>query len=262
MRAMARPRSKGSSRKPRKRARARKHRRIKKPARKSALLSRILPSVQTRRRWRSWRKAWRAVPATLRAVFAPALLVLAFLGINGFYQIARKPSELFFPLSDSFYKTPVETWRAYGHLFERHSTETITRELLAALAQVEASGNPVARTYWRWSLRMNPFAVYRPASSAVGMYQITSPTFAEARRYCIHRHTVTEVGPWHDVRSCWFNGLYTRTVPSHAIEMTSAYLDRRVAETLSRLGIREATLAALPRSVCRSRPSLSRNALK
>ena len=27
----------------------------------------------------------------------------------------------------------------------------MTPELLAALAQVEGSGNPVARTYWRWS---------------------------------------------------------------------------------------------------------------
>jgi len=37
----------------------------------------------------------------------------------------------------------------------------ITPELLAALAQVEGSGNPVARTYWRWRLSWNPFEVYR-----------------------------------------------------------------------------------------------------
>jgi hypothetical protein len=39
------------------------------------------------------------------------------------------------------------------------------------------------------------------------------------------------------VKSCWFNGLYTRVVPSHAVELTSAYLDRAVATTLNRLGV-------------------------
>jgi len=40
--------------------------------------------------------------------------------------------------------------------------------------------------------------------------------FAEAKRYCIHDHVVVEDGPWHDLRSCWFNSLYFRVVPSHA----------------------------------------------
>ena len=30
----------------------------------------------------------------------------------------------------------------------------------AALAQVEASGNPLVRTYWRWSWATRPFDVY------------------------------------------------------------------------------------------------------
>jgi hypothetical protein len=101
--------------------------------------------------------------------------------------------------------------------------------LLAALAQVEGSGNPIVRTYWRWSFTSKPFEMYRPASSAVGMYQITDGTFAAARRYCIHDHVVVEDGPWNAPHSCWFNSLYTRVVPSHAVEMTAAYLDRQVA---------------------------------
>jgi hypothetical protein len=84
--------------------------------------------------------------------------------------------------------------------------------------------------------------VYRPASSAVGMYQITDGTFAQARRYCIHDHGVAEDGPWHELRSCWFNVLYTRVLPSHAIELTSAYLDQNVANTLRRYRVRHATL--------------------
>ena len=165
-----------------------------------------------------------------------------WLVVNLAYQVIRKPSELFFPVSGALFKTPPGTWEEYGPIFQRHSTDVITPDLLAALAQVEGSGNPVARTYWRWSLRTAPFEVYRPASSAVGMYQITDGTFAEAKRYCIHDHVVVEDGPWSDFRSCWFTGLYSRVVPSHAVELTSAYLDRGVANTLKRLRIENATL--------------------
>jgi hypothetical protein len=119
----------------------------------------------------------------------------------------------------------------------------MTPDLLAALAQVEGSGNPVVRTYWRFSFGVEPFEIFRPASSAVGMYQITDGTFAIARRYCIHRHRVVEDGPWYDFKSCWWNALYTRTVPSHAVEMTAAYLDRGVADLLARHPGLPATLA-------------------
>jgi hypothetical protein len=75
---------------------------------------------------------------------------------------------MFFPVSDAMNKMPAETWEQYAPLFREYSTATITPELLAALAQVEGAGNPVASTYWRWRLTWNPFAVYQPASSAVG----------------------------------------------------------------------------------------------
>jgi hypothetical protein len=74
------------------------------------------------------------------------------------------------------------------------------------------------------------------------MYQITDGTFQEAKRYCIHDHAVVEDGPWHDFRSCWFNAFYARVVPTHAVEMTSALLDRSVARTLERRGIANATV--------------------
>jgi hypothetical protein len=118
----------------------------------------------------------------------------------------------------------------------------MTPDLLAALAQVEGSGNPIVRTYWRFRLTSAPFEIFRPASSAVGMYQITDGTFAIARRYCIRRHGVAEEGPWYDFRSCWLNELYTRTVPSHAVEMTSAYLDRAVEQMLRRHPVAGVTL--------------------
>jgi hypothetical protein len=135
-------------------------------------------------------------------------------------QVVRKPTELFFPVSGVLNKAPAETWRQYGTVFQAHSTTIMTPELLAALAQVEGAGNPMAQTYWRWRLTHQPFEVYRPASSAVGMYQITDARFQEAKRVCIHKHVATD--------DCWFNFLYMRTVPSHAVEMTAAFLDLAV----------------------------------
>jgi hypothetical protein len=186
------------------------------------------------------RSVWRALrlllaaPLLVRVVVITVALVAVWLAVNWVYQVFRKPTELFFPVSGSLAKPPAETWRQYGPLFREHATAVIAPELLAALAQVEGAGNPVARTYWRWQLTWNPLEVYQPASSAVGMFQITDATFREARRYCVHDHVVVEEGRWDDPRSCWFNGLYTRVLPSHAVELTSALLDRTVARTLER----------------------------
>jgi hypothetical protein len=170
------------------------------------------------------------------------IAALLFLTVNWVYQVVHKPSELFFPVSGTLYKSPPETWRDYASLFQRYSTDIMTPQLLAALAQVEGSGNPIVRTYWRWSWKPHPFEVYRPASSAVGMYQITNGTFAKAKQYCIHDHHVVADGPWDDWHSCWFNSLYMRVLPSNAIEMTSAYLDRAVSTTLLAHHVRYATL--------------------
>jgi hypothetical protein len=168
--------------------------------------------------------------------------VALWFAANGVFQVLRKPSELFFLVSGTLSKTPAEAWREYGPTFRAHATPVMTPAFLAALAQVEGAGNPVARTYWRWRPTWHPFELYRPGSSAVGMYQITDGAFAEAGRYCIHDHAVVEAGAWHSLESCWFNGLYTRVVPSHAVEMTSALLDVQVARTLERRGLRSATL--------------------
>jgi hypothetical protein len=199
---------------------------------------RWVPSARARQR--ALRALRRQSPWVQIALgFTVTLAIWMF--VNGVYQVVRKPTELFFPVEGTLYKSPAETWDAYETIFRKHSTAAISAEFLAALAQVEASGNPVARTYWRWRWVLDPFEVWRPASSAVGMYQITDGTFAQARRYCVHRHVVVTDGPWHAWRSCWFNWLYFRVVPSHSVELTSAYLDRAVAGALARHGIARAT---------------------
>jgi hypothetical protein len=192
------------------------------PARPSGIAA-IGPARRTRRRVL---RAILAAPLTVRLLVATVVVVAVWSAVNWAYQVVRKPTELFFPVSGMLAKTPPDTWRQYGPLFRRYSTAVITPPFLAALAQVEAQGDPLARTYWRWALAANPFEIYRPASTAVGLYQITDPTFREARRYCIQRNTAVEEG-------CRLNALYTRVLPSHAVEMTAAYLHRRVADTVA-----------------------------
>jgi hypothetical protein len=191
------------------------------------------------RRVKRW---WRPAPRPAKIIMGVLMILILWLSSNWIYQVVRKPSELFFPVSGTLYKSPAETWAEYAPIFKKYATDVMTPDLLAAIAQVEGSGNPVARTYWRWSWTSQPFEVYRPASSAVGMYQITDGNFAEARRYCIRDHLVIEDGSWNNWRSCWFNSLYARVIPSHAVELTSAYLERSVANILARRGIAAATL--------------------
>jgi hypothetical protein len=194
-------------------------------------LSRFWPNPGLRKRW--WR-AFRRTSTPVQAVTAVLILLVLSVAANWIYQVIRKPTELFFPVSGALNKTPTETWRRYAPFFKAYSTGIMTPELLAAIAQVEGAGNPVARTYWRWTWTRQPFEMYRPASSSVGMYQMTDGTFAEARRLCIRDHAVVDDGPWNNWHSCWFNGLYTRVAPGDSVELTSAYLDRSVASILER----------------------------
>ena len=53
---------------------------------------------------------------------------------------------------------------------------------------------------------------------------------------------VVEAGPWHDVAVVLVQQPYTRVVPSHAVEMTAALLDRSVASTMARQRVAAATL--------------------
>src|SRR5262249_32157256 len=182
---------------------------------------------------RKWLRRLRRTPPAARWLLGIAVAAATALALNALYQVVRKPTELFFPVSGVLAKTPPETWREDGTAFRRYATASIRPELLAALGQVEGSGNPLVRTYWRWSWAAKPFDLYRPASSAVGMYQITDGTFAEARRYCVHDHALTREGPWNDWHSCWFNRLYVRVLPGDAVELTAAYLDLKVNAILA-----------------------------
>jgi Transglycosylase SLT domain len=203
------------------------------PAKSRSRKTRVRPGWKVslrragRRGARMARATLTATPRAVRIVGLAALVLAAFALANLAWHIVRKPSELLFFVGGKLDKEPIETWRQYQPLFHSYATATITPELLAALAQVESTGNPVARTYWRWQLSWNPFAVYQPASSAVGLYQMTDGAYAEAARFCIRDNAVTSTG-------CGFSGLSIRALPGHSIELASIYLDRQVAAVLAR----------------------------
>src|SRR2546428_2238969 len=151
--------------------------------------------------FRFGRRAWwmlLAMPLALRILVIAVVILAVWSAVNWTYQVLRKPTELFFPVSGALSKTPPETWRQYGSLFRGHSTAVMTPEFLAALAQVEGAGNPVARTYWRRRLPWKPFELYPPASSAGGEDQIIDPTIRGARRFCLPAPLVVEGGARHE----------------------------------------------------------------
>ena len=166
-----------------------------------------------------------AIPTAMRVVLLCIAVLVVFSVTNLVYQILHKPTEVFALIPGESNKEPIETWRQYAPLFREYSTTSISPELLAALAQVESAGNPIARTYWRWSVTSDPLAVYQPASSAVGMYQMTDAALSEAVGYCILHHTVVETG-------CSASAFHSRVVPRHATEFTAVFLDRSVIAIL------------------------------
>src|SRR5215831_17786161 len=107
---------------------------------------------------------WRT-PVWVRLVATLAAVAALWAAANWMVQVWRKPTEMFFPIGQALVKSPASTWREYGPLFREHSTPVMTAELLAALAQVEGAGNPVATPQWTWRWSRNPFEWYRPASS-------------------------------------------------------------------------------------------------
>ena len=175
-----------------------------------------------------------------RMVGGALILVGSFFAVNFLVQITRKPAEALGLLGLGRSRSVTETWRAFSHDFERHATEIIDPTFLAAMAQVESSGNPLATPKWRFRWSGSIWNWFAPESTSVGLFQFTDGAFARARKFCIHKGRVARDGPWHDWGSCWFNWAYLRISASDSIEMTSAYLHHEVTTSL---GGRKASLA-------------------
>src|SRR5580692_2743494 len=124
-----------------------------------AKTNRLLPRLRRWRRRARWARERLARTPLIVQIAGGVVILLAVAALaNLVYHVILKPTELFAFIGHRLDKEPPETWRQYGPLFRTYSTNTITPELLAALAQVESSGNPVDRTYWRWRWSFNPFA--------------------------------------------------------------------------------------------------------
>jgi hypothetical protein len=118
------------------------------------------------------------------------LAIGGFFALNWIYQVIRKPGELFAPISASLSKSPETTWESYGSLFEKHSTNIISPEFLAALAQLEGTAIPsltptgagsghgtlskfIVRLQVRWAcFKSRMERSLRPESSASGIIRL------------------------------------------------------------------------------------------
>ncbi|MCG8337840.1 MAG: lytic transglycosylase domain-containing protein [Proteobacteria bacterium] len=178
----------------------------------------------------------------LRVLFYLLLFSVFLISANWVLQVYRNPAILVGLLAGNNYKSSRSTWQVYQHLFKRHSTSIMTPRFLAGLAQAESAGNPLILPKWKWRLTTDITRLYAPASTAAGLYQYTKPTFEDAKRFCIHNHQVALKKPFPDLSGCWFNGLYSRFWPSHAIEMTSARLHYYINRILKKNGLEKTSL--------------------
>ena len=90
---------------------------------------------------------FRTAPLGLQALVALAAAVLLWFALNWMYQVIRKPSELFFPVSGTLNKIPAETWRQYAPLFRKYSTNVISPNSWRRWPRSRVQEIPVVRTY-------------------------------------------------------------------------------------------------------------------
>jgi hypothetical protein len=161
------------------------------------------------------------------------ILVGSFFALNFLVQIARKPAEALGILGLGKSRSIAETWHDFSRDFQRHATEIASPTFLAAMAQVESSGNRLATPKWRFRWSGGVWSWFAPESTSVGLFQLTNGAYERAKKFCIHKGQVVRVGPWRDWDSCWFNWAYLRISASDSIEMTSAYLHHEVMTSLA-----------------------------
>ena len=152
------------------------------------------------------------------------LITVAILGfvINFVVQIYRKPSELISYWYSGQASGIEETWNRFGDDFISYSTPYVFPEVLASLAQIESGGRVWASPLGQVKIKTNLDRIYAPASSAIGLMQLTDGHFEQARKYCIVKGELK--------RGCTMNWIYSRLWPSHSIELAASYLHMSIAK--------------------------------
>tara|TARA_B100001248_G_C27399354_1_gene468667 strand:+ start:367 stop:1038 length:672 start_codon:yes stop_codon:yes gene_type:complete len=134
------------------------------------------------------------------------------------YAIYEKPWQILHPISKQFKKVPYHTWQEYQADFQKYASPQLSASFLAALAQSESAGNPWATVYWQVNLSREIYRIFHPASSALGLYQITQGTMKEMKKYC-----------WENGKAirgnCFWNRFRMRLSSYDSIYLTSAYLN-------------------------------------
>ena len=133
-----------------------------------------------------------------------------------------------------------ETWNQYKHLFQKHETKVMTADFLAALVQAKSKRKSIGLK--SGSVEGSIWEFYRearlqtPGSFSPGLYQITDDFYGRAQNYCVEKGRIRRRKPWYAFSTCWNRLFYSRLYPSHAIEMTSAYLTLTTRKLLKRFG--------------------------
>lgn len=119
-------------------------------------------------------------------------------------------------------KSPSETWKSYGDIFEAAAVGRVNAPLLAAIAQAESQGNPLAAPEWRWQFSTDLAELYAPASSAFGIMQISRGTFDLILKTC-----------GKSGEPCPNPDLATRMRVRDSVNLVSGFLQRSMADVLS-----------------------------
>ena len=113
----------------------------------------------------------------IRVVGWTLILVGSFFALNFLVQIGGKPAEALGMLGLGKSRSLAETWHDYSRDFRRHATEIASPTFLAAMAQVESSGNPLATPKWRFRWSGSAWRWFSPESTSVGLFQLTDDAF-------------------------------------------------------------------------------------
>lgn len=153
-------------------------------------------------------------------------VVAIILGTNFAYQIYKNPLHALSFFSRPMNKTPRETWSVYADVFKAGSAGRLSPTLLAALAQVESRGNPLAAPEWRVQLTPDLSGVYAPASSAFGIMQITKGTFDLILKSC-----------GKSGETCPNRDLATRMRARDSVNMVSGFILRSMEDIITPSGV-------------------------
>ena len=140
------------------------------------------------------------------------LLILLF-NIGGY--IYRQPLEILALLPLGQPKSPAETWKSYSQDFKNFAFGGLSSSYIAALTQIESSGNPLARPPWSFSFRLHPFQIFAPLSSSFGLLQLTRETARRASKLCRYKQRVIHNS---QCPKTWF---YSRAIASHSFDLAT-----------------------------------------